>query len=186
MPVARTLLPLALPHWQCASDSDTFEEKKKKKEVCGFYLLLRELHFISESDCFWNIYNDWFLSLLFQSIVIGCATAKLATVKNQNEIGNSAGKCNRKKQNKTNKTPSIYSIISILILACLYVQNPAVSSISVYPSLVHAKACEYEHYTDYENKYFHCIRLYEAWSNDLESEEELSCLDGWLNEAQKQ
>ena len=42
----------------------------------------------------------------------------------------------------------------MLILACLYAHRTIVSTISVYASLVHAKACEYENYKDHENKCF--------------------------------
>ena len=55
----------------------------------------------------------------------------------------------------------IYSFISIVILACLHSPSVIVYAVSAYTSLVHAKACEYENYKNYENKYFVCIRLCE-------------------------
>ena len=49
---------------------------------------------------------------------------------------------------------STYSFLSSPIIACLYAHSAIVSTISVYNSLIHPKACKYEHYKDYENKCF--------------------------------
>ena len=98
MPVAWTLFPPALSHWQYASHfefsrylCDSFEHFFFPN-VCGFYFLFCELSHVSKLNCL-NTYKDWFLLLFFYLTKTSCAIAKLATVKHQ--IGNSTRKCNR-------------------------------------------------------------------------------------------
>ena len=155
MPVARTLLPQTLSHWQYASDSEfcshlchSFEDFFAS-DVCGFCFLSWVVFcfFISKSNCFWNTHKDLFLSFVFHSIVISCAIAKLATVRHQT----------RTAQVNVIDTEKIYIPLFsffIFIHSCLYAHNAIVSTSSVYASLVHAKACEYENDKDNENKCF--------------------------------
>ena len=140
---------------------------REREKKSGFYFLFRELSYISMSNCFWNTYKHWSLSLFFYSTVISCSISKLATGKHQ--IRNSTGrpKCSRnwkKKKKSFLFFPFLYSYICMRSM--LYV-----SAGSVYTGLIYAKACGYEkiwryvdmNYKVYEKvNVFNCIRLWDT------------------------
>ena len=114
-----------LPIWNFA---DTFvivwRFKKKNLDVCCLYLIFCEL------------YSQLSSAVLSQNLPLlnfKLETAQITVTEIERDI------C---------------SFISILILVCQYGHNAIVSTVSVFPCLIHVKVCEYENYKDYENKCF--------------------------------